>query len=47
MDAIVCQAAEEKVVEIVSGEQAKPETIMTLSSADLSFIGGGLCVVFI
>jgi len=40
MDAIVCQAAE-----IIAAEAHAEEQIVTLSSTEMSFIGGGLLVV--
>jgi hypothetical protein len=40
MDAIVCQAAE-----IVAAEAQAEEQVVTLSSAEMSFIGGGLIQV--
>lgn len=46
MEATVCQAVEVKSLEIAAEEQVKVDSISTLSSADMSFIGGGLCVSF-
>jgi len=40
MDAIVCQAAE-----IIAAEAQAEEQIVTLSSTEMSFIGGGLLAV--
>lgn len=40
MDAIVCQAAE-----IVAAEAQTEDQIVTLSSAEMSFVGGGLMQV--
>jgi hypothetical protein len=40
MDAIVCQAAE-----IIAAEAQAEEQIVTLSSTEMSFVGGGLLVV--
>lgn len=46
MEATVCQAVEVKSLEIAADEPVKVDSISTLSSADMSFIGGGLCVSF-
>ena len=40
MDAIVCQA-----VETIAAEAQAEEQIVTLSSTEMSFVGGGLMVV--
>ena len=40
MDAIVCQAAE-----IIAAEAKAEEQIVTLTSTEMSFIGGGLIQV--
>jgi len=40
MDAIVCQAAE-----TIAAEAQAEEKIVTLTSTEMSFIGGGLMVV--
>ena len=40
MDAIVCQAAE-----LAAAEAKAEEQVVTLSSTDMSFIGGGLIQV--
>jgi hypothetical protein len=40
MDAIVCQAAE-----IVAAEAQTEEQVVTLSSTDMSYVGGGLMQV--
>lgn len=44
MDAIVCQATEIVSAEIAAEAKAKTE-IVTLSSTEMSFVGGGLLVV--
>lgn len=41
MDAIVCQAAEIIAAEFVAEAKAKDE-MATLTSAEMSFVGGGL-----
>lgn len=41
MDAIVCQAAEIISAEIAAEAKAKDE-IVSLTSAEMSFVGGGL-----
>ena len=46
MEATVCQAVEAKALEIAADEQPKVDSISTLSSTDMSFVGGGLCVMF-
>ena len=40
MDAIACQA-----IETIAAEAQAEEQIVTLSSAEMSFVGGGLLVV--
>jgi hypothetical protein len=40
MDAIVCQAAE-----IIAAEAQADEQIVTLTGAEMSFVGGGLMLV--
>jgi len=40
MDAIVCQAAE-----IVSAEAQDEEQVVTLTSTDMAYVGGGLMQV--
>ncbi len=47
MEATVCQAVEVNATEAAADEQLKVESITTLSSAEMSFIGGGLCVAFV
>ncbi len=46
MEATVCQAVEVKTTEIAADEQVKVESIGVLTSTELSFVGGGLCVWF-
>lgn len=40
MDAIVCQAAE-----IIAADAQVEEQVLTLTSTEMSFVGGGLLVV--
>lgn len=47
MEATVCQVVEAKAIETAADEQVKVESIATLTSAEMSFIGGGLCVAFV
>lgn len=45
METIVCQAAEINTAAIAAQAQDKLDSISTLSSAEMSFVGGGLIVV--
>jgi hypothetical protein len=45
METIVCQAADVNATEIVAEAQSKVDSISTLSSAEMSFVGGGSFVV--
>jgi hypothetical protein len=47
METIVCQAVEINVAEIAAKVETSAESISALSSAEMSFVGGGsLTVVF-
>jgi len=45
MDAIVCQAAEVNTAEIIADAPVQKDSISTLSSTEMSFVGGGQLVV--
>ena len=45
METIVCQVAEINATEIVAEAQGKADSISTLTSAEMSFVGGGSFVV--
>jgi hypothetical protein len=45
MEATLCQVAEAHVAEIAAAEQSAEQSISTLTSAEMSFAGGGLLVV--
>jgi hypothetical protein len=45
MEAIVCQVAEAKAVEISVDAQAVADSITLLTSTEMSFVGGGLMAV--
>jgi hypothetical protein len=47
MEATVCQAAETNVAEIIAKTKESAESMSTLTSAEMSFVGGGsLAVIF-
>jgi hypothetical protein len=46
MEALICQAVEAKTADSAADEQVKVDSISTLTSTEMSFIGGGLCVMF-
>ncbi len=45
MEAFVCQAADVNAAEINTDEQVKADSISALTSAEMSFVGGGLMQV--
>lgn len=45
MEAIVCQAAELNTVEATADAQTSPAVISPLTSAEMSYAGGGLMAV--
>jgi hypothetical protein len=45
MEAFVCQAADVNTAEIINDEQVKADSINSLTSAEMSFVGGGLMQV--
>ena len=42
MEAFVCQVSDVNAAEIIADEQVRADSISTLSSAEMSFVGGGL-----
>lgn len=44
MEAFVCQATDVNLSEIVAEEQVKADSISTLTSTEMSFVGGGTMV---
>jgi len=44
MEAFLCQATNANVAEIVAEEQVKADSISTLTSTEMSFVGGGTMV---
>lgn len=45
MEAFVCQAADAKSAEIITEEQVRDDSISTLTSTEMSFVGGGCLAV--
>lgn len=45
MEAFVCQAADVKNAEIITEEHVQQDSISTLTSNEMSFVGGGCLAV--
>ncbi len=45
METFVCQATDVNAAEIIVDEQVKADSISTLTSSELSFVGGGVFTV--